>query len=114
MWNEDNQIIDRHFARIPNGTSNNAEYEAFLVGLNRAHNQGITHLTVRCDSKVMTDHFNHQNNVTNENLVNKMDRIRDAAKKFEYIHAHHVYREENREADRVANMAFRQEVDSLD
>ena len=113
LLDEHGGVLATHGEFIGDTTSNRAEYEALRQGLQLAKDFGVTHLSCKTDSKNLADHFNGKMKIEHPELSRRMKEIKDLINHFEYIALNHVYRESNKEADRIANMAYRQEVDSL-
>ena len=87
-------------------TNNVAEYRALLLGLKAAAELGVTEVEVRSDSQLMVRQLSGQYKVKNAAL---MDLYFSAIKKlsgFSSSTITHVPREENKEADKMANMAI--------
>lgn len=111
---EHGQIVKKHSEHLGHGTNNQAEYLALKIGLQKAKEEGIKHLSVFSDSELLVNHVNKKYNVTNPELVNHMREIENHIDDFKYVAVNHVKRVFNAEADRAANMAFKQEIDSLE
>jgi ribonuclease HI len=112
--NEDGQTVKKHSEFLGHGTNNQAEYMALKRGLEHAKNENINHLTIFSDSELLVDHVNGKKTVTNPELLAHMQDIKKHIGSFDYVAISHVRRHLNAEADRAANMAFKQEADSLD
>jgi ribonuclease HI len=112
--NDDGQLVKKHSEFLGHGTNNQAEYLALKIGLQKAKDEGITHLNVFSDSQLLVRHVNREYEVSNPQLVLHMDDIRNHLNNFDYVSITHIGRRLNPEADHAANMAFRQEMDSLD
>lgn len=104
------QVTDDHgrvLAEVSEGigiaTNNQAEYRAAIAGLKRAHELGATDLTVRSDSRLLVEQLSGRYRVKNPTLQRLHKEAREAASRFRRVRFEHVPREENTEADRLAN-----------
>src|SRR5207245_9226195 len=87
-------------------TNNQAEYEGLLAALEFARSKGYTRLRILSDSELLVRQMNEQYKVKSDGLRPLWERARRAAAAFESCSFRHVPREENREADRLANRAL--------
>lgn len=87
-------------------TNNVAEYEALLLGLEKAREHGVDHLEVRADSQLLVRQMLGEYKVKNAALRELVARAHALADAFETVDYVHVRREDNREADRLANRAI--------
>ncbi len=85
-------------------TNNVAEYQALIYCLKKAGELGCTELVVRSDSELMVRQMTGAYRIKNARLRGYYDQaqslIRDRKLRFSI---HHVDREENRDADLLAN-----------
>jgi len=87
-------------------TNNTAEYEALLEALRLAEQLGGKKLVIRSDSQLWVRQFNGQYRVKQPHLQQLHSRALQLARKFESVELVHVPREENQEADLLANEAL--------
>ncbi|KAJ0490291.1 putative ribonuclease H [Helianthus annuus] len=85
-------------------TNNEAEYEALIAGLQIAKHIRIRYLEVHVDSLLITNHFNGSYTVKGEKLIKYLEIVKDLALSFVSFSLTHVPREENAEADALANL----------
>ncbi|KAK1432046.1 hypothetical protein QVD17_08935 [Tagetes erecta] len=86
-------------------TNNEAEYEALISGLHLAKDRGIRYLQVFVDSLLITNHFNGSYAVKGERLSQYLEIVKKLSRDFVYFKIMQVPREENTEADALANLA---------
>ncbi|KAK9073810.1 hypothetical protein SSX86_006404 [Deinandra increscens subsp. villosa] len=86
-------------------TNNEAEYEALIAGLQIARGMGIRCIQVYVDSLLLANHFNGSYAAKGEKLSKYLDVVKDLSLKFETFNIVQVPREENSEADALANLA---------
>lgn len=87
-------------------TNNVAEYAALVAALSLARDRGIRKLTIHSDSQLLVRQINGAYRVKAAHLVPiflKVLRLRQEVPEFT---VRHVRREENRQADRLANRAI--------
>jgi probable phosphoglycerate mutase len=95
------------FARFLGRTTNNfAEYQGLLAALDFALTQGYPRLRVLTDSELMARQISGQYKVRSPDLKPLYDKAREMIARLESFSIRHVYREQNREADRLANQAM--------
>jgi probable phosphoglycerate mutase len=95
------------FAKFIGETTNNfAEYQGLLAALNYALSHGYARLRVLTDSELMTRQISGSYKVRSPDLKPLHDKARAMIARLESFSIRHVYREQNREADRLANQAM--------
>lgn len=87
-------------------TNNVAEYEALISGLECALALGYDDVTVYADSELLVRQMNGQYRVKNANLRPLFERARELLARFQTSRIAHVRREQNTEADALANEAM--------
>lgn len=91
---------------LPNATNNVAEYSALVWGLKNAIALKVTHLEVLLDSELVVKQINGIYKVKSAELRQFYDEARLLMTRFASISVAHVYREHNKDADRLANEAM--------
>jgi len=84
-------------------TNNEAEYRALLLGLEAARRRGVARLEVRLDSELVVRHLSGAYRVRARHLRPLFEEARRRIAAFEACEVRHVPREQNAEADRLAN-----------
>jgi ribonuclease HI len=87
-------------------TNNEAEYQALIMGLKAASHYGCDDLEVRSDSQLMVRQLKGEYRVKSQHLQGFYLQAVKQTELFRKIAFAHVRREENKEADRLANMAI--------
>jgi len=87
-------------------TNNQAEYNALLIGLTRAQELGAAKVQVYSDSELMVKQMRGEYKVKNAGLAGLYEQAIRLAVKFESFKIDHVRREQNQDADRLANRAI--------
>jgi len=91
---------------IGRNTNNVAEYYGLIAALDYAESHGIRALRIEADSELMVKQMRGQYKVKSADLQPLFERARKMAAGFDSFRIDHVYREQNREADRLANEAM--------
>ncbi len=102
----DGAAIDELAEYLGEATNNVAEYQALLLGLERARSLGASEVEVRSDSELLVRQMNGEYKVKNEGLRALVTRARTLERGFRSVAYVHVRRERNRDADRLANLAI--------
>lgn len=87
-------------------TNNVAEYEALLAALDYALNNDYRRLRVLSDSELLTRQMEGRYKVKSPDLKPLIDRAKQMILRLESFRIRHVPREQNAEADRLANQAL--------
>ena len=92
--------------KIGIATNNEAEYQALIDGLNYCVDNSIKEIEVFLDSNLVVEQVNKNFKIKAENLKVLNSKVDDLIQEFNFIEINHVYREENKRADQLANMAL--------
>ena len=87
-------------------TNNFAEYSGLLAALEYAVEHGHKALKVVSDSELLVKQMRGEYKVRNETLQQMAHEARELIRKLESFQIRHVLREQNREADGLANQAM--------
>jgi ribonuclease HI len=87
-------------------TNNVAEYYGLIAALDYAQSHGIRALRVESDSELLVRQMRGQYKVKSAELRPLFERARKMAYTFSSFKIEHVYREQNAEADALANEAL--------
>jgi hypothetical protein len=86
-------------------TNNQAEYEALLRGLQYLREAGAISVEVYGDSELVIKQLNGQYECKSEALGSYYEECREILKSFPLVTLHHIPREHNEEANRLAQSA---------
>ena len=92
--------------KIGIATNNEAEYQSLIDGLNYCVDNSIKEIEVFLDSNLVVEQVNKNFKVKAGNLKVLNSKVDDLIQEFNFIEINHVYREENKRADQLANMAL--------
>ncbi len=87
-------------------TNNYAEYSALIDGLKRCLSLELTCLDVRSDSELLVRQLNGRYRVKSPNLAPLFKEAKKLMESFESVTITHIGREQNREADSLANLSI--------
>jgi ribonuclease HI len=101
---EEGVPVEEHFEALGRATNNVAEYRALLLALDRAAARGATEVMIESDSLLLVEQMRGRYRVKAPHLqVLFADALRQA-KAFPRFSIQHVRREQNVDADRLANL----------
>lgn len=105
---QDNSVIAGFSQFLGIATNNVAEYSGLVLGLKEAQRLGYQHVEVRMDSELVVKQMLGVYKVKNENLKPLYFEAQKLSRSFNTFKIAHVRREQNKEADRLANEAMDQ------
>ena len=91
---------------IGRSTNNVAEYYGLIAALDYAQSHGIRAVRIEADSELMVKQMRGQYKVKSVDLQPLFERAKKMSQSFDSFRMDHVYREQNRDADRLANEAL--------
>lgn len=93
---------------LGSATNNQAEYWALIKALEKAKELGGRELEVFLDSELVVKQLKREYKVKNKDLAPLFLKAYNLSLSFSKISFTHVYREKNKEADRLVNQAIDQ------
>lgn len=103
---DDGTAVATHGRFIGNATNNVAEYKGLIFGLEKAAELGGREVLVRGDSQLVIKQMLGQYRVKNEGLKPLFAEAKAAADKFDRVLYEHKLRDQNKLADKLANLAM--------
>lgn len=100
------EIVCRGGRFLGSHTNNVAEYEALIWGLENVSAMGFRQVTVYADSELLVKQVNGAYRVKNEGLKPLFARAVKLLRSFDAFKVVHVRREQNADADEMANQAM--------
>ncbi len=97
-------VIAEACGPLPDTTNNVAEYTAIIEGLKLAHQHGVSTLELRADSLLLIMQLLGKYKIKAPHLIPLAAEARKLLARFERWSAVHVPREQNKRADRQANL----------
>jgi len=107
----DGRTLAEFSKAIGRASNNVAEYHALIAALEYAASHGIVRLRVESDSELLVRQFQGRYRIRSSELRPLYERARRLLGALEFFSIHHVRREQNRHADRLANAALDRAAD---
>jgi ribonuclease HI len=104
--NERGEIVAKLKKYIGRMTNNVAEYYGLIAALDYAQSHGVRALRVESDSELLVRQMRGHYKVKSPDLRPLFERAKKMSQTFESFRIDHVYREQNAEADTLANEAL--------
>ncbi len=106
LKNAAGEVLAECSAYLGHTTNNVAEYKAVLLGLERAIELGIRRIEVRADSELLIKQLRGEYRVRHEALKPLYEQAQRLLAHFAKKKLVHVRREQNGDADRLANLGI--------
>ena len=103
---EQGELMARISQRIGTTTNNQAEYRAIIAALEKAIELGATHVVINSDSELVVRQLNGRYRVRKAELKPLHQKVKQLQSSLEEFTITHIPREQNKEADRLANKAL--------
>jgi len=87
-------------------TNNKAEYQALLLGLREAKEHGASEVECYLDSELVVKQMRREYKVKDKDLAALFVKVWNLLPEFKKVSFHHIRREQNKLADRLANEAM--------
>lgn len=100
------EIVARLKKYIGRFTNNVAEYYGLIAAMDYAQSHNIRALRIESDSELLVKQMRGQYKVKSADLQPLFERAKKMSQAFESFRIDHVFREQNREADALANEAL--------
>ena len=104
--NPNGEVIARLKKYIGRMTNNVAEYYGLIAALDYAQSNNIRALRIESDSELLVKQMRGQYKVKSADLKPLFERAKKMSQSFAVFRIDHVYREQNAEADALANEAM--------
>ena len=103
---EQGRLIARISQRIGTTTNNQAEYRAVIAALEEAIKLGVTHVKLNSDSELVVKQITGKYRVKKAALKPLYLKVKQLQSSLESFTITHIPREQNTEADNLANKAL--------
>ena len=100
------KLITSISQRIGTTTNNQAEYSAIIADLEKAISLGAKHVELNSDSELVVRQINGRYRVKKAALISLHQQVRQLLGNLEGFKITHIPREQNTEADTLANRAL--------
>ena len=88
-------------------TNNQAEYRAIIAALEEAIRLGARQVDIYLDSQLVVRQISGEYRVKNSALKPLYQRVKQLQDRFKSFNIRHITRQQNKEADRLANLALK-------
>jgi ribonuclease HI len=106
LSDEAGEPLQRIAHYLGRATNNTAEYQALLIALGRARDGGVRHLKVFSDSELLVNQVNGRYRTSAPHLQRYLQEAIRLMREIGRVDVRHVRREQNTEADALANEAI--------
>ena len=103
---EQGKLIARISQRIGRTTNNQAEYRAIIAALEEATRLGARQVELNSDSELVVKQIKGEYRVKKASLKPLYQQVKQLQSYLESFTINHIPRQQNKEADRLANMAL--------
>jgi len=104
LYDEFGKLIDIDAKYIGEKTNNQAEYQGIIAGLKLARKSGVNNILCYLDSELIVKQIKGEYKVKNSNIKPLFKELVDLINEFESFEFTHVYRAENKVADKLVNI----------
>jgi len=109
-----NQPVAELYGYLGRASNNVAEYQALLHALRYARAQGVRHVRVFSDSELVVKQMDGRYRVKHPDMIPLHREASTLLRGFEKASVTHVRREQNKDADRLANRALDEKASKLE
>ena len=106
IYDEDKEIWNGSKFIGEKATNNEAEYSGLIIGLTKAIELNIKSLLVNGDSLLVINQMTGKYKCHSENLLTFYNTAKQLSKQFDKIKFQHIYRNFNKRADELSNIAI--------
>lgn len=106
LLNEKGDEVDSISEYIGKATNNQAEYKAIIAGVKKAKDLGAEEVECFLDSELVVKQLNREYRVKDKDLAPLFVQVYNMSLGFKKISFNHIRREQNKEADRLVNIAI--------
>lgn len=100
------RVVAEHFGFIGVATNNVAEYQALVHAFRLAAARGARRIEIRSDSELVVKQMNGVYKVKHPDMITLWRQASTLRRGFAAVEIRHVRREQNKEADALANQAM--------
>jgi ribonuclease HI len=106
IYDKDKNILAEVSRFLGVSTNNQAEYKALIEALKKAIELKISEVEAYLDSELVVKQLNREYKVKNKDIAPLFLEVYNLSQQFKSVKFSHVRREQNKEADRLANIAM--------
>jgi len=106
IYDEEKKVIAELSKYLGVATNNQAEYRALIMVLEKAFSLGGEEIVCYLDSELVVKQLNREYKIKNKDLAPLFLNVYNLSLQFKKISFKHIPREQNKEADALANLAM--------
>lgn len=106
LQDESGKVLAEISEYLGETTNNQAEYKALIAGLEKAVELGADEVECFLDSELVVKQLKREYKVKNKDIAPLFLQVSNLLTKIKKYRFQHVFRESNKEADRLANLAM--------
>jgi ribonuclease HI len=95
-----------------NATNNHAEYAGLILGMQHALKLNIKRLVVEGDSLLVINQMTGKYKCNSSNLIELYEKAKELSNYFDLIYFNHIFRNQNKRADQLCNLAIEEYISS--
>ena len=107
-------VVTELYGYLGRASNNVAEYQALIHALKYALDRGAKRVKVFSDSELVVRQIGGQYRVKHPDMIPLHGKAKGLLSRFEEARVSHVRREQNKDADRLANQALDEKASKLD
>jgi ribonuclease HI len=113
LYYQNKEIWSTHFFVGEKATNNQAEYTGLIIGLKKAIELDIKSLHVEGDSLLVINQLKEIYKCNSPNLFDLYNEANLLIQKFDNIYLNHIFRNKNKRADELSNIAVNEYLKNL-
>lgn len=110
VCNKDGRLIKEYAKFLGLATNNQAEYQALILGLEKAKSLGAAQVDCYLDSKLIVEQLNKNYKIKNPGLGSLFIKVWNLSQNFKSVNFYYIPREKNKPADTLVNKAISKNI----
>ena len=112
IYGPENKIIRKYTKFLNKATNNQAEYEALILGLQKAKSLKVDKIDCYLDSQLVVEQLNHRYKIKNPDLGSLFIKVWNLSQFFKKVSFYYIPRGKNKVADRLVNQIIDENIDN--
>lgn len=106
LYDAEKNVVGRYEKYLGHTTNNQAEYEAVILGMQKAQELGATELDIFLDSQLVVKQLKQEFRIKDKKLQPLFVKAWNLMQGFKKVSITHIPRSQNKEADKLVNIAL--------
>lgn len=106
LYDAEKNVVGRYEKYLGHTTNNQAEYEAVILGMQKAQELGGTELDIFLDSQLVVQQLKREFRIKDKKLQPLFVKAWNLMQGFKKVSITHIPRNQNKEADKLVNIAL--------